>query len=87
MTFPALVFSFFIAALFGSLLHLWRGGSLVRLLLYLSLSLVGFFAGHFLGNAFSIRFIPVGTINLGMGVLGSLGLLGLGYWLSPAHIE
>ena len=84
MTFPAFVFSFFLALLFGSLLHLWRGGSLVRLLLYLVLSVLGFFGGHFAANLLSFHFIRVGTINLGIGILGSLVMLGLGYWLIPA---
>lgn len=87
MTFPAIVFSFFMATLLGSLLHLWRGGSLVHLLLYLVLSLIGFFVGHNLANALSINFITLGTINLGMGILGSLAFLGLGYWLSPENIN
>ena len=83
MTFPAIIFSFFVAMLLGSLMHLWRGGTLIRLMLYLALSLIGFFSGHFVGNLLSIRIIMVGTINLGMGILGSIVLLGLGYWLSP----
>ncbi len=83
MTFPGIVFSFFVALLFGSLLHLWRGGDLLRLVLYLSLSLVGFFSGHFIANLLSIRFLKVGSINLGFGILGSVLLLGLGYWLIP----
>ena len=78
----AIIFSFFVAALFGSLLHLWRGGNLFRFLLYLVLSVVGFFCGHYLAEALSIRFFQLGTINLGFGILGSLVLLGLGYWLS-----
>ena len=82
MTFPAIIFSFFVAVLFGSLLHLWRGGNLFRFLLYLVLSVVGFFCGHYLAEALSIRFFQLGTINLGFGILGSLVLLGLGYWLS-----
>ena len=82
MTFPAIVFSFFLATLFGSLLHFWRGGSLFRLLLYLILSWVGFFGGHFLAGWLGISFINVGTIHLGFGILGSLALLGIGYWLS-----
>lgn len=82
MTFPAIIFSFFLATLFGSFLHLWRGGNLFRLVLYLVLSWIGFFGGHFVAEALSIRFIEVGTINLGFGILGSLVLLGLGYWLS-----
>ena len=82
MTLPAIIFSFFVASLFGSLLHLWRGGNLFRLLLYLVLSVLGFFGGHFLAEVLSISFIQLGTINLGFGILGSLSLLGLGYWLS-----
>lgn len=87
MTFPAIIFSFFVAILLGSLLHLWRGGSLVRLLLYLMLSLIGFFGGHFLANTFSIKFLQVGTINLGMGIFGAFVLLGFGYWLSPESLD
>ena len=82
MTFPAIIFSFFLAALFGSLLHLWRDGPLWRLMLYLVLSVVGFFLGHFIDEILSINFINLGSIHLGFGILGSLALLGLGYWLS-----
>lgn len=87
MTFPAVVFSFFIAMMFGSLLHLWRGGSLGRLVLYLVFSLVGFFAGHFLAGKLGIEFLDVGTIHLGFGILGSLLLLALVYWLSLVDLE
>jgi hypothetical protein len=82
MTFPAIIFSFFLASLFGSLLHLWRGGKLFRLILYLVLSWIGFFGGHFLAESLSIRFLDVGSIHLGFGILGTLVLLALGYWLS-----
>jgi len=87
MTFPAIVFSFFIAAMLGSLLHLWRGGSLFRLVLYLVLSWVGFFGGHLIAEALQINLIDVGTIHLGMGLVGSLTLLGVGYWLSLVDVE
>lgn len=87
MTFPAIVFSFFIATMFGSLLHLWRGGGLGRLVLYLILSLVGFFAGHFLAGLMGMTFLDVGTIHLGMGILGSWLTLALGYWLSLVDLQ
>lgn len=87
MTFPAVIFSFFIATIIGSFLHMWRGGGLFRLVLYLVLSWLGFFGGHFLAEVLSIRFIKVGTINLGFGILGSLVLLGLGYWLSLVDLQ
>ncbi|MFW5713859.1 MAG: hypothetical protein ACOCYU_04235 [Brevefilum sp.] len=87
MTFPALVFSFFLAALFGSALHLWRGGPLWRLMLYLILSEAGFFAGHYLDEILSINFINLGSIHLGFGILGSLASLGIGYWLSLVDFQ
>ena len=87
MTFPAFIFSVFLAAAFGSLLHLWRGGPLWRLVLYIILSEVGFFAGHFLAKIFSLNFINLGSIHLGFGILGSLALLGLGYWLSLVDFQ
>lgn len=87
MTFPAVIFSFFIATLIGSFLHMWRGGGLFRLVLYLVLSWLGYFGGHFLAEVLSIRFIKVGTINLGFGILGSMVLLGLGYWLSLVDLQ
>jgi hypothetical protein len=87
MTFPAVVFSFFIAMMFGSLLHLWRGGSLGRLVLYLVFSLVGFFGGHLLAGMLGIEFLDLGTIHLGMGIFGSLLLLALVYWLSLVDLE
>ena len=87
MTFPALMFSFFIATMFGSLLHLWRGGNLFRLVLYLVLSCAGFFSGHLVAEVLEIHFLDVGTIHLGFGILGSLILLGLGYWLSLIDAE
>jgi len=83
MTIPGIIFSLFIALLLGSLMHLWRGGSLFRLTLYLILSIIGFFASHFVANLLSIHFWKVGSINLGFGILGSIILLGLGHWLSP----
>jgi hypothetical protein len=82
MTFPAIIFSFFVASLFGSLLHLWRNGGLFRMVLYLVLSWIGFFGGQLIAQSLSIHFLDLGTIHLGMGILGSLLLLGLGYWLS-----
>lgn len=87
MTFPAIVFSFFLATMFGSLLHFWRGGGLGRLVLYLVSSWIGFLGGHFFAGWFDIEFLNVGTIHLGMGILGSLLLLALVYWLSLVDLQ
>ncbi|MFN2303280.1 MAG: hypothetical protein ACK2TV_06050 [Anaerolineales bacterium] len=87
MTFPAIVFSFFIATMLGSFLHLWRGGGFFKLILYLVLSWIGFFGGHLLAESFSINFLNLGSIHLGMGILGSIVLLSLGYWLSLVDFQ
>lgn len=87
MTFPAIIFSFFLASLFGSFLHLWRDGGLFRLVLYLVLSWIGFFGGHLIAEMLNIRFLEMGTIHLGMGIVGTIILLGLGYWLSQIDIQ
>ncbi len=87
MTFPAILFSFFLATMFGSLLHFWRGGGLGRLVLYLVSSWVGFFAGHFIAGALGIDFLDLGTIHLGMAIIGSLLSLALVYWLSLVDLQ
>jgi hypothetical protein len=50
--------------------------------LYLVSSWIGFFGGHLIAGALGIEFLDIGTIHLGMGILGSLLLLALVYWLS-----
>lgn len=87
MTFPAIVFSFFVATLFASLLHLWRDGGLLKLVWYLIVSWIGFFGGHLLAASLSISFLDVGTIHFGMGLLGSISMLAVGYWLGQINLD
>ncbi|MFH1446174.1 MAG: hypothetical protein ABIG43_02035 [Chloroflexota bacterium] len=87
MTFPAFIFGFIIASIFGALFHLWRDGGLGRLILYLVLSWVGFAAGHILATGLGIKFFEVGPLHMGFGILGSIGFLLLGHWLSLIEIE
>jgi hypothetical protein len=87
MTFPALVMGFLISTLYGSVFHLWRGGSGGRLLLYIVLGWAGFWLGHSIANAVQWTFASVGPLRLGMATLGSIATLGIGYWLSLVEIE
>ncbi|MCL4560438.1 MAG: hypothetical protein M1281_07485 [Chloroflexi bacterium] len=87
MTLPAFLFGFLASTLYGAAFHLWRGGSLPRLALYLALSWVGFGLGHFLGERLSWTFFNIGPLNLGMATLGSLVFLAAGYWLSLVQVE
>ena len=87
MTFPAFIFGFIIASIFGAVFHLWRDGGLGRLILYLVLSWVGFAAGHILAAGLGFKFFEVGPLHMGFGILGSIGFLLLGHWLSLIEIE
>lgn len=87
MTFPAVIFGFILAAFYAAAFHFWRGDSLKRLLLYLLLSELGFWAGHFLGAVLGWTFAAVGPLNAGVGTLGSAIFLFVGRWLSLVEIN
>ena len=82
MTFPALMFGFVIATLYGALYHLVRGGAPWRLFLYLLLAWVGFAAGQILGGWLRWPLPQIGPLHAAAGTIGSLLFLGLGDWLS-----
>ena len=81
MTLPTLLLALLIALLYGALYHLMRGGGFWWLVLYLGLSLIGFFVGHLIGVWRGCFFFPLGMLNLGMCSLGSLFFLLFGDWL------
>lgn len=82
MTLPAFLFGFLISTLMGAVFHLWKNGGFGRLLIYLVLAWIGFWAGHIVGGSLGLTFISIGPLHLGMAVLvGILTLFG-GYWLS-----
>lgn len=82
MTIPAFLFGMLLATLFGSVFHLWRGGGLSKLMLYIFLAWFGFWGGHALGDQMEWGFLSVGPLHVGSASLGSWSALGLGYWLS-----
>ena len=87
MTLPSILLGLLISLLLGSLFHFWRGGSLTRLLLYLALSLAGFVMGQWIGNWQKLILFPIGTLNVGMTVIGSSVFLFAGHWLSLAEVR
>lgn len=82
MTIPSIIIGIIISSLYGVVFHLWRGGGLGRLFIYILLSWFGFWAGHFIGNRIGWDFISIGPLRLGMATLGAIIILGVGYWLS-----
>ena len=82
MTLPSILIGIVISTLYGAAFHLWRGGNLFRLILYLILAWIGFWVGHTLGNLWGWTFFSLGPLRLGMATLGAVVILGIGYWLS-----
>lgn len=82
MTLASLLFALLLALLLGAIFHFVRGGGAWNLILDLTLSVIGFAAGHFfaLWRGFSVyRF---GALDLGAACAGGLILLLIGDWLS-----
>jgi hypothetical protein len=64
MTIQGAALGLIIAVIPPALFHLFRGGSLNRFLLLIAAAWVGFFAGHFLGQALNWHLGRVGVLNL-----------------------
>lgn len=87
MTIQSIFLGFLLATLYGAAFHLWKGGSLWRLVLYLIFAWAGFWIGHFVGNALGWNFFRVGSLNVGLGTMASVLVIGIGYWLSLVQID
>ena len=87
MTIPSLVLGLIFALLIGALFHFFLDGGLGRLFLYLIFSLVGSAAGEAVGSWRNWILFPIGTLNLGMVIIGSLVVLIVGYWFSLVKIR
>ncbi len=87
MTIPSVVLGFLVSSLMGAGFHLWRGGNLGRLILYLILAWVGFWGGHIIAAWMGWSFGSVGPLHLGPAVMGGVITLGVGYWLSLVRDE
>ena len=65
MTLPSILLGVVLSSLYGAAFHLLRGGSLVRLILYIVLSWVGFWTGHVFAEMMGWSFVRVGALNAG----------------------
>jgi hypothetical protein len=87
MTIPSLLLGILISSLYGVAFHVWRGGSVGRLILYLMLSWIGFWTGHIVAEYFGWSLVKLGPINLGLATIFSIIFLIFGYWLSQVQVE
>ncbi|MBI9047789.1 MAG: hypothetical protein JEZ00_00100 [Anaerolineaceae bacterium] len=82
MTLPTILFGFISAILVGSGFHLWRGGSFGKLILYLIVSIVGFWLSQLIAMLLQLKFLSIGALEFGINIVGSIGLLFLTYLLT-----
>ena len=87
MTVPAFVLGVLLSTFYGAAFHFWKGGGLGRLVLYLILGWVGFWAGHLLAAQLKWSFDSMGALHFGSATLGALAFLTVGYWLSLVEVE
>jgi hypothetical protein len=86
MTLPAIFFGIVLSTTYGAAFHLWKGGSLKKMFLYVILAWLGFLLGHIVGGLLKWDFASIGPINAGMATLGSAIFLFAGEWLSRVEI-
>ncbi len=86
MTIPAIIFGVVLSSAYGTAFHFWKGGSLNKLIFYVVLAWLGFWAGHFIGGVIGWSFAAVGPLNTGMATLGSLIVLVAGDWLGRIEV-
>lgn len=82
MFLPIVLLGLVLATLYGAAFHFWRGGGVGRLVLFILLSLVGFWLGHWIVGAQGWNLLRVGTLQVGGGTFGSIIFLLIGNWLS-----
>ncbi len=82
MTIPAFLFGVLVSTLIGALFHLWKGGGPGRVFYYVFLCWLGFWLGHSLGRHISWILWDLGPLKLGFGIVGSVLVVLLGYWLA-----
>ena len=85
MTLLAILLGSVLAAIYGALYHLIRGGSGGRIFLYLVVSGISFWFGHLVANIISFTFLSLGPIRTGLATLFSIAGLVTAEWLSAVE--
>ena len=85
MTLPAFFLGVVISTTYGALFHLWRGGGVGHLILYLIMGWIGFWVGQLVANWLGLTFASIGPLHLGLATVGSLMFLGIAYWLGKEN--
>ncbi len=87
MTLPSAILGLLVALLLGALFHVAVDGGPARLLLYMVLSVIGFAAGAWMALARGWIVLRIGPLDVGAAAIGSVLVLGIGYWLSLVKVD
>ncbi len=82
MNLGSLLIGVLLSTLYGALFHLLRGGGFGRLVLYLILGWIGFWAGQFIAAYYQFDIGSLGQLHVGVATLSSLLFLVAGAWLT-----
>ena len=72
MTWPGVTLGLLISSGLSLVFHIFRGGALSRLMLYLVAGWFSFFLGHLVGEWINLRLLRVGPLNMFPAVLAAL---------------
>ena len=87
MTIASYFLGFLISSLMGFAFHLWKGGKIGRIMLYLILSWIGFWGAQILGTSLKMESLSVGSLLIGVDIFGAIVVLFLGHWLSQVNTD
>ncbi len=87
MSFPAIFLGIIVATLAGAAYHLVRGGDAKRMLFFMALAWIGFFAGNALAETRGWLLWRLGELDIGFSLIGSVGVMALADWLSNISVE
>ncbi len=84
---PGLLLIVLFSGLIGFGFHLWKGGSLFRMLFFFLFSLIGFAIGQWIGSILNSTFFVIGWVQAGLGIVFSIIFTILAIWLSKIDLE
>jgi hypothetical protein len=87
MTIPTFIFGLVISTLLGAIFHIWHGGGIGKLALYLLLGWLGFWIGHYLAERLGFYLTSIGSLHLGPALGMGLLFLFVGHWLSLSEAK
>ena len=79
MSLPNILFGTLLAILFGVIYHLIRGGNYKKMILYILLSIVGFWVGNLISFFLNWNIRKIGQLDILLGTIGSRFLMALDY--------